>query len=334
MKLDFGRLITRSFQLCWRHRWLAVLGAPTGGGGSGALLAELGLYAALGLAVAVGAALAGVGADSIIAVVVAIVVGLVVVAALFYVAAAALAGVVWGGLMLDVEPVTGLRRAWAQGRARARRFMGILLLQVATFVIPVGIVMVFFFAFIAASGGGPAQASGMRAPQFMVFMVGIMALELIAIVVIYITQMLFGWAPAISVVRDLGAVDSYRASWRLSLRYKLDTLVLFLLSTFGAQFLAFFVFIVAFVCALPGLLVLLVGAMVHQLLIVVVGAVLAVMMGVAALLLVGGFLGALQQVIYALACRDLSIADGVISAPPTWQPTPAGPGLPAAVVPA
>jgi hypothetical protein len=334
MKLDFGRLITRSFQVCWQNRWLAVLGAPTGGGGSGALLAELGLYAALGLAVAVGAAVAGVGVDSIIAVVVAIVVGLVVVAALFYVAAAALAGVVWGGLMLDAEPGTGLRRAWAEGRARARRFMGILLLQVATFVVPIGVVMGYLFGGIAAIGGGPSGPRGMGGPQLMAFMMGTLALELVAIVVIYIAQMVFGWAPAISVVRDLGAIGSYRASWRLSLRYKLDTLVLFLLSTFGAQFLALLVFIIAFVCAVPGLLVLLVGVVVHQLVIVVVGAVVAVMMGVAALLLVGGFLGALQQVLFALACRDLSIADGVISAPPTWQPAPIGPDLPPAVAPA
>jgi hypothetical protein len=212
--------------------------------------------------------------------------------------------------------------------------MGILVLQFATFAVPFALVFALFFGFATAAGGLARQSPGAGAPGVIALIAGTLGMELVVVIVILGAQLLFGWAPAVSVVRDLGALDSYRESLRLFSRHKLDSLLLFLLAVFGVQFLSLFVFMAAFVCALPGLVMVVLGAAIHLVALVVVGIVVAVMLALAAMLLVGGFLGAAQQVTYALACRDLAIADGIISAPPTWRGAPAGHDLPPAAVPA
>ena len=153
--------------------------------------------------------------------------------------------------------------------------------------------------------------------------------ELLIFVLVYANLLIFAWAPALAVVADLRPAAAFKASWRMFRRHLLDSCLLFLILTFGIPAIFYAVLLLALLVSIPGI-VLLVAGLPTSAPLIAGGVAWISIAGGGTLLLGTGWLGAIEQGAYAIACRDLALHDGLIAIPGGGPPggLPTAPLLP------
>ena len=306
--LDLGRLISRTFWICWHHRWLWVLGVFGGAAGgsfnytsssrSTRQVPEF-VQQYLGLIIAV------------------VAVVLVIILVAFLIGCIAVPASVWAAVMLDAGSPVRLGQAWRYGLTRFWAVLRLALLKLCIVLAVVAGTGVFvLLGVLLYAAVGPASLWG-------IIPLGILLL-LAFLTVLIVVSLGLAWADRTLVLLDLGAVDSIRSSWWLFRHHKLDTFVFALVMgviVFGVQL---GVLVGTALCAIPGGLFLIAGIASGQAPIIAIGVVLVVLIAGAFLVVGAGFTGSLAQVSYAMACRDLCIRHNMsLAIEPLPAPTPA-----------
>jgi hypothetical protein len=313
MTFDLGRVLSRSFSISWRHRWLWVLGVFGGAGAGG----SFGGNGGSGRSSGSNAQLGQFVADNMGLILLGIVLVLVIVLVAFGISCIAVPASIWAGLQLDAGQEVGLRMAWREGRRRFWRYLRLTLLKglIGLGVIFVALVVVLLGVAIYAVGG-TATIPILILGGVLVFLAFVVALVLLW----------FGllWSDRMLVILDLGAVDSIRAGWSLVRREKLNS---FLFSfAFGViKFvISLVILLAAIVVAIPGIVIVFIyfSPSGGPILLAIIGFAWLVFFGLGALLIGTGYLGALTQVGYAIAARDLAIGKGMEVRPEVigWDP--------------
>ena len=308
MTLDISRLLTRAFSLAWHHRWLWVLGV-LGGTGVGYNLAS---------AVPRGnfnGGVRGTQMGSFIADHVALLVGLaiafaVIVLVAFIISCVAIPASIWAGLELDAGREVRMRTAWHEGRARFGRYLRLALLKLA-----IGLLVLAAAAVFVATGAAIYRAGGdvTTAP----LVLGGLVLLLGLVAVSTIINLGLTWSDRLLVILELGAVDSLRAGWWLFKHSKLDTVVFGIAFWVARAVVGLVIAVLAGIAALPGIF-LVVGAFQSSqasLWLLIAGLTWILILGGGIELAGAGFLGALAQVGYAIAARDLCFSRGLQATP-------------------
>jgi hypothetical protein len=299
MTLDLGRLLSRSFSISWRHRWLWVLGVFGGGaggsfsysqgsgnGGSGSQQVGDFIQNNLGLIIAVA------------------VIVLLVILALFVIGCIAVPGSIWAGVMLDSGREVTLGQAWRFGRSRFWAFLRLALLKLA---IVLGLILVLVV--LVGLGIGLYSTLG-PASLWAIIPLGILTV-LATVAALLLLGLSLAWCDRTLVLLGLGAIDAIRSSIWLFRHHKLDTFVfalVFGLVIFGVDL---GLIVGAVILAIPGVLVLVAGIAAQQLAITIVGVLLILSLAGGFYLVGAGFVGSVTQVGYALACRDLCTRHGM-----------------------
>ena len=324
MSLDLGRIVSRSFSITWRHRWLWLLGV-FGGGGVGARAnynysPNVPQGDAIGRFVSQHMAL--------------LVAGLAVLAAIVLIsillACVAVPAATWAALQLDAGREVGLRQAWGEGTKRFWRYLRLVLLRgLLSLLIAVAAAVLAVLGFLVYAAGGNATLL-LLVPLGLLLFVAFIGLLLVVS---------FGltWSDRLLVILGVGAMDSIRAGWWLFRHNKLNTVVLSVVLgviNFGASVALLFA---ASLASFPGisLLVLYFTRPGVSSGLAIAGTVWVTLVGGGVFLLGAGFLGAFTQVAYALAARDLSISNRLQALPEVigWDGSNA-PAVPLGLAPA
>jgi hypothetical protein len=319
MTFDLGRILSRSFSISWRHRWLWLLGVFGGAGVGGNFSAGNG---GRGGGSGRNAQVNQFLGDHIGLILLAILLLVVIVLIALVISCIAVPASIWAGLQLDSGHDVGLRMAWHEGRRRFWRYLRLTLLKglIALGLILVALVVVLLGVGIYAVGG-TATIPILVLGGILLFLAVIVALVLLA----------FGllWSDRMLVILDLGAVDSIRAGWSLVRREKLNSFLFSVVFGVIKFAVSLGIILAAIVVAIPGLAMVAIyfSATGGPLLLAIIGFAWLVVFGLGALLIGGGYLGALNQVGYAIAARDLAIGNGMPVRPEMigWDPYQAAP---------
>jgi hypothetical protein len=305
VNLDLARVITRALEISWRHRWLWVLGVFGGGGGTLAGLRAVPFggrdQGADNAAATVSQVEALLAHNSwIVGLVVGAVVLVVVVAFLF--SCVAVPGAIWAGLNLDGGREVGLGMAWREGLRRFGPFLRLNLLRLLIGLLLAAPAAVSGLSLLGSLGSGRVHLVGSVLLLVVSLLFSVAGSILLAVALV--------WSERLIVISGAGALSSMRQSWWLVRRALVDTVLFAVLMGFLAGAIGLGVTAAAVVVALPGIVAALVGfSTVGPLFLAGVGWI--AIMGLAVLLIGGGFVGALVQVAYALACRDLCRRHGI-----------------------
>ena len=311
MTLDIGRILSHSFSIAWRHRWLWLLGV-FGGAGFG-FSNSFNTGNGSGNPDQVGRFLA----DHVGLILVAVAVLLVIVLVSAVIACVATPAVTWAGLQLDAGHDVGLGRAWREGRSRFWRYVRLVLLKAL-----LSVAVVVAFGILLGIGGAVFSAGGTVTLVALVPLGILVVFLLVAALVVLSFGLL--WSDRLLVILGTGAVDSVRAGWWMFRHNKLNTVIVSLVVgaiNFG---IGIAVALAAAVVAIPGIVMLVVyfsGAGGSSVL-AILGFTWVIILGGGVFLVGSGFLGAVSQVAYALAARDLSISGGLAALPDVigWDP--------------
>ena len=326
MTLDLAAIISRTFEISWRHKWLWLLGVFGGGGaGFGGLRAFPmgGGRRAPGQAAATMAQFQSFISDN--AWILAVVAGgfLVIAVVVLLFSCVAVPGSIWAALNLDAGRQVGAGQAWRYGLRRFGPFLRLYVLRLLIGLVlltPVGIAVALIVASVGHGGGALAVSILLLVLVIFVFVV---ATLLVSVALV--------WAERLIVIGNLGAIAAMRQSWWLVRRSLVDTVLFAVVLGLLAGVIGIGVTVVSALVALPGIVLAIAGFSSGGVLFIA-GAAWVVVAGLGALLLGGGFVGSLVQVAYALACRDLcrrhglEIAPDLAAAPgpsPAAQPAPA-----------
>jgi hypothetical protein len=322
--LDLAHIITRAFEISWRHKWLWLLGVF--GGGGGAFAGVRGFPAGRsgqggGNGAATASQLQAFLAQNLwIIALVAVAVALVVVLT-FLVSCVAVPASIWAAINLDAGREVRLGQAWREG---LRRFgpifrLGLLrlliMLALASPAIVAGLLLLG-----SLSGGFTPEAGGLVLLVVLGLLLFVAGALLVAVAL--------AWSERLVVLSGAGALAAVRQSWWLVRRAFLDTILFAVLMGLLAGVLGIGVGLAAAMVSVPGIVAAVVGwASQGPLLVAGIGWI--VILGLAVLLIGGGFVGSVVQVAYALACRDLCRRHGI----PLLEPLPAIDPPPAAAQP-
>jgi hypothetical protein len=320
MTLDLGRIIGRSFSMCWRHRWLWLLGV-FGGGGFGLR----GSFSGPGNGRDSGSTSAQVQAflnEWLWLIVLVVVVLVVITLVTFLLSCVAVPAATWAGLKLDAGESTTLGGAWRAGVSRFWVYLRLSLLRgaIAVGTLLLGALLVLVgVAIFATTGAGSL---------WVLIPLGLV-LVLALIVTLAVLGFLFAWSDRMPVLLGVGAVYALRTSARLARRFWGDTLLFAIVMGVIAFALGLGVLLAAIIASVPGAVVILAGLGANSTLVIGIGVVLVTLLGGAVFLAGGGFTGSLVQVAYAMACRDLCLAGGLELSPGITSPVaPLPAGLP------
>lgn len=321
MTLDLGRIIGRTFSICWRHRWLWLLGV-FGGGGFGFRANYSGPGNGRG---STSAQVQAFLHEWLWLIIVVTIVILVVALVAFIISCIAVPAATWAGLALDAgEPAT-LGIAWRQG---VRRFGVYLRLNLLRFAISLGVVVVVAVLVLA---GVVIFAVGGRGTLLLLIPLGILVFLAVIAALLYLA-FLFAWSDRMPVLTGVGAVEALRSSARLARRAWGDTLVFAIVMGVIVLGIGIGVLVAGLVVSIPGIILVVVGVIGNSALVTGIGAIWVVLIGGAVFLAGGGFAGSLVQVAYALAGRDLCVTHGVDLSPdipvPVFAPPAGPPALP------
>jgi hypothetical protein len=310
---DLGRVISRAFGITWRHRWLWLLGVFGGAGVGGNYSYNTDSGRGGRTSGQVGQFMAG--HIALVLAVVAIVLVIVVVA--FVVSCIAVPASIWAGLQLDAGRDVTLGTAWRQGRARGWRYFRLALLKGLIslgVVVVVGVMVALGAALYAAAGSG------------IIPLLVIGGILLVLLLVAALIALSFGllWSDRMLVILELGAADSIRAGWWLVRHEKGNTFLFAVVFGIVKFVVSLAVLLAAAVIAIPGIILVIVfftnpGATTA---LAIVGFLWLALLGGGAFLVGAGFVGALTQVGYAIAGRDLAIVKGMQVRPEVigWDP--------------
>ncbi|MFN2463436.1 MAG: hypothetical protein ABR573_05985 [Candidatus Dormibacteria bacterium] len=298
MNLQVGRILSRSFAIAWSHRWLWLLGV-FGGAGIGARFNVP--FPSSRRGSSGGGQVATFISEHAALVLMAVLVVLVLFVVAGVIACIAVPASIWAGLQLDAGHEVGLRQAWGEGTRRGWRYfrLGLIKLGLGVAVgVPVALVALAGVAFYAAVGSAVIP----------LLVIGALVLVL-ALIAAFVTLGLgLAWSDRTLVILGVSAWDSVRASWWLFRHNKMDTFVFGFVMGVVQFGLTVGVGLLAAVVATPGIVMLVVYfAWQGDFILVVAGAAWVILLGGGALLLGGGFAGALSQVAYAIAARDLCL---------------------------
>ena len=308
MTLDLGRLVARAFSIAWHHRWLWFLGV-FGGVGAGYNLGSVAPRGNFRGGVA-GAQPGRFLADHVGLILAVAVVFAAIVLVAFIVSCIAIPASIWAGLELDAGREVRLRTAWLEGRARFGRYLGLALLKLA-----IGVLVLAAAAGFVAIGVAIYRAGGNATVALLVLGGLLLFLGLVAVLILI--NLGLTWSDRLLVILELGALDSVRASWWLFKRSKLDTVVFGIALWVVRAVLALVIAVVAGIAALPGIF-LVVGAFQSSqasVWLLIAGLTWIFIVGGGIELAGAGFLGALTQVGYAMAARDLCFSRGLQGSP-------------------
>jgi hypothetical protein len=292
MILDLGRILGRTFLICWRHRWLWLLGVFGGGGGLG-----LGLRGGVTYA-PTPARITTFVQDYALWLGVAVVVVLLLLIVGFAVTCIAVPASIWAGLMLDAGMPATLRQAWGEG---VRRFWVYLRLYLLRFLINLALLLALG---LLVTGGVALYGAVGRSRLVLLILVGVVLLIVLFATYIVITFLL-SWSERVVLILGVGALEALRKSAWLARHSFADTLILGIVMGLIVGVIGVVVGVAGILLTIPGALVLVWGVTSGVLAIEIVGVLLSVVLGGGAFLLGAGFNGSLVQVAYALACRDL-----------------------------
>ena len=239
----------------------------------------------------------------------------------FLLACVAVPASIWAALALDAGQPATLGQSWRQGMRRFGRYFRLYLLR---FLISLAIFAVV--GLLTAAGVAIYSVAGKGALLVLVPL-GVL-LVLAWLVVSVVIAFLFIWSERTALILDQGAVAALRSSAWLARRSAGDTLIFAIVMGVIASVISLAETLVAVVIAVPGIIVLVIGASSGNTVVAVIGVLWIVILAGGFLLVGAGFIGALVQVAYALACRDLCLHHGL--APAGAAPVAAAPqsGLP------
>ncbi|GAC1335473.1 MAG: hypothetical protein NVSMB17_18420 [Candidatus Dormibacteria bacterium] len=230
---------------------------------------------------------------------------LVLVVVAIGIACVAVPASIWAALQLDAGRAVGLRAAWREGRRRGWRFfrLGLLKSLLGGSVLLAGALLAGLGALLYMAGG-QAVVPVLALAGSASFLGMVVALALLSLALT--------WSDRMLVILGVSPWDSIRASWWLFRHNKANTVIFGLVVGLVQFGIALGVLLAAAVVAVPGALALalfFIGAGAPVVL-AIVGAAWVVIAGGGVLLVGGGYTGALVQVAYALAARDLSLRAG------------------------
>jgi len=314
MSLDLGRIVSRSFSITWRHRWLWLLGV-FGGGGVGAR----GNYN-FGSSPRQGETIARFVSQHMALLVAALAVLAAIVLLSVLLACVAVPAATWAALQLDAGREVGLRLAWREGSRRFWRYLRLVLLKgLISLVIAVAVAVLGGLGYLVYAAGGPAT---------LLLLVPLAVLLFVAFIgLLLVVSLGLAWSDRLLVILGVGAVDSIRAGWWLFRHNKLNTVVLAVVVGVINIGLGIALLLVAALAALPGIgmLVFYFAGPGASSLLAIIGAAWVIVLGGGVFLVGAGFLGAFNQVAYALAARDLSVSNRLQALPEVigWDAGPA-----------
>jgi hypothetical protein len=314
--LNLGGIISRTFALSWRHKWLWVLGVFGGAEGgfsfrgnfgtSGRSSQQVGDFIRDNLPLILGAA-------AVVA---------VVAIALFLVSCIAVPASIHAALKLDGGQPVSLGSAWSYGLTRFWAFLRLQLLKLA-----ITLLVALIVGLLVGAGILVFAAMGPISLAFLIPLAIVVVLAVIAVAIVL--GLGLAWSDRTLVLLHLGAVDSIRSSWWLFTKHKLDTFVFALLMGLILFGIGLAILLGAVILAIPGGVLLGIGIASHGLTLEIIGVVLLVLLAGVFLIVGAGYAGSLVQVSYALACRDLCVARGLPLAPEHATTPPAPTGFPA-----
>jgi hypothetical protein len=305
VNLDLGRIISRAFEISWRHKWLWLLGLFVGGGG-GTLGGFRGFTVSRGrdggsVAETVSQLQAFLAQNSWIVLVVLGALGLVVLLTFLF-SCVAVPAAIWAALNLDAGREVRLGQAWSQGLRRFGPFFRLNFLRLLVALVlaaPVALSGLLLVRSLA-SGYGPVAGSVVLLVLSSLLFFGGSLLVSVALV----------WSDRLIVLSGAGALGSMRQSWWLVKRAFVDTLLFAVLMGMLAGFFGLGVALAALLVSVPGVVAAVVGFSSAGP-VFIAGVAWIVVVGLGVLLIGGGFVGSLVQVAYALACRDLCRRHGI-----------------------
>jgi hypothetical protein len=300
-RFDVSKVISRAFSITWRHRWLWVLGVFGGAGVGGGFNFNVGGKRSKALA-QVGQFVA---AHPVLLMVLAVTLLLIVVVG-FAISCVAVPGSIWAGLQLDAGHEVGLRMAWRQGRARGWRYFRLALLQGL-----IGLTVLLGFGLFVLAG--MVLFSLGHESMIPVLVLGGLVVILALIAALLVLDFGLLWSSRLLVIMELGAVDSIRAGWWLFKYTWGDTVVFSLAFGVAKRAVSLGLVVVVLVVSVPGIVMVAVffATKAAPLILLVFGALWLLVIGGGVAVVSGGYLGALDQVGYALAARDLALARGM-----------------------
>lgn len=319
MTFDLGRVLSRAFSISWRYRWLWLLGVFGGAGAGGNFGTG---NAGQGGGRGSNAQASQFVGDHVGLILLAILLVVVIVLVAFVISCIAVPASIWAGLQLDAGHEVGLRMAWREGRRRFWRYLRLSLLKA---LIAVGVIMVALV--VVLLGGGIYAVGGTLTIPILV--VGGLLLFLALIVALFLLGFGLLWSDRMLVILDVGAVESIRTGWSLVRHEKLNSVIFSVV--FGViKFMIWLgVLLAAFVVAIPGIVLVVIyfSGSGGPVLLAIIGFAWLVVFGLGALLIGSGYVGALNQVGYAIAARDLAIGKGMPVRPEVigWDPYQAAP---------
>ncbi|MHB8573243.1 MAG: hypothetical protein ACYDAY_09900 [Candidatus Dormibacteria bacterium] len=303
MKLQYGRLLTRSWRLALDHPRLWILGLFAGGGGfsGGGNFGNLGNLGNRGQSASGGPSAAHQWIQDNVGLVVLLALALVVVVVLLVILSTVCQQALgWGALTIDAgfEPSLGVM--WHEGRARFWRYVRVGLVQGLIAILSIGPPLL-----VALAGIG-LLVNGNSAGLAPLLVGGV--LVLVAVIVVGLG---LSWTPYLLVLREFGARDTVRASWALFRAHKTDTFLLQLTITLivGAALIP--LFLLSGLLAIPGVVLAVAGRSDPTML--ALGIVIAVVLGGGMAVVGSAFLNTFAWSYRAMACRDLAHLSGMLT---------------------
>jgi hypothetical protein len=304
--MPYGEVVSRTFSVWWRHRYLWILGMLGGGSAGGSCGGNFGNGGNFnnggpnnGQPPDIGAAGANVAAwlsDHPALLVTLGIIWLVIVIVLFLLSCLTTGALIEATAWHDGDQPYGFRQAWSAGRRAFGRVLRVKLIQLVLFLVPIALVAVLVIAAAAqaARGGSPgpfvASAMVLGLPLIAWFIVGGVVFELA------LRSAVLDRAPAGTSLgngfRLLG-----RRFWRLALLW----LILVALGI-GIGIVIAIVFVIA---AIPLVAIVFGAYQAAQTAGAVIAGVIAGLIALAILWLFGGAASALNSVYWTLAYRRL-----------------------------
>lgn len=323
MNIDLGRIVGRTLSICWRHKWLWVLGVFGGGAGIGAgfrggfnFSPGGGRRRPTGLSAAEMQAIVSAWVHDhalLIAAIVTLVLLLIVIS--FLITCVAVPASVWAALRLDAEEPATLGTAWREGVARFWIYLRLYLLRLL-----ISLTLLAVAGLLAGVGFLVYTQAG--TPSLVVLIPLGVLLGIVWLIVSLLISFFFVWSERTALILDVGAVDALRSSAWLARRSWLDTLIFAFVMGLAVGAVAIVATLAAIVVAVPGIVVAIVGFSTGNVPVAAVGIAWITILGGVVFLAGVGFAGSLVQVSYALACRDLCQRWGLQLAPEAPVPSP------------
>ena len=335
--MDFGKVLSRAWQITWRWKvlwilgFLASLGGGGGGGGGNFYSSSAGdMDASQWPGWTPGAefwtALAGI-------VLALLCLGLFIAIALWVVSIIARGGLIAGVQQVEDEGETGFRQAWRVGRSRFWRLLGIGFLASLPMII-IGLLLLVagiwtFFAVGAAVAGAESgfDALGMIAPLAIITAVCFGGLACCGLIILsIILQQIRIYAERAAILEDLPWIDAFKRGWQV-LKDNLGPTIILWLIFFAIGLLVAGVIIAGMAVLIVPLVV--ICANVEPGWWMVAPACLGGLLGMIVFALIGAIVQTFTSATWTLAYRELTATDddapaeGPADALPESEPAPA-----------